>query len=266
MWKSEPSVVFTIAFDDLPVGAFERRHLTEHEVDLSLADELHHLVDAVGRGAEFGAAMQQRQMARERREVERPVERRVAAAGDQQPLAAERLHLAHRVIDRLRLVGLDAGDRRALRLERAAAGRDHDDLASNTLPAFGRDAEQRIADLLDVLDHLVEMEGRIERLDLLHQRVGQALAGDLRDAGNVVDRLLGIELGALAADLVEDVDEMRLHVEQAELEHREQADRARADDQRVGLDDFGLGQHSRNTLRISLRNTVIVVYGRLSSG
>ena len=55
---------------------------------------------------------------------------------------------------------------------------------------------------------------------------------------NVVDRLLRIELGALAADLVEDVDEVRLHVEQAELEHREQADRARADDEHVGLDRF----------------------------
>ena len=61
-------------------------------------------------------------------------------------------------------------------------------------------------------------------------------AGDLRDRRNVVDRLLGIKLGALAADLVEDVDEMALDVEQAELEHGEQADRAGADDEHVGLD------------------------------
>ena len=63
----------------------------------------------------------------------------------------------------------------------------------------------------------------MERLDLLHQGVGQAVAGDVGNAGNVVDRLLRIELGALAADLVEDVDEVRLDIEQAELEHGEQA-------------------------------------------
>ena len=36
----------------------------------------------------------------------------------------------------------------------------------------------------------------------------------------------------------EDVDEVALHVEQAELEHREQAAGARADDEGVGLDRF----------------------------
>ena len=55
-------------------------------------------------------------------------------------------------------------------------------------------------------------------------------------AGNVVDRLFRIKLGALAAHLVEDVDQVRLHVEQAELEHREQPDRAGANDQHVSLD------------------------------
>ena len=80
------------------------------------------------------------------------------------------------------------------------------------------------------------MEGRVERLDLRQQRLGQPDAGDVGDAGHVVDRLFRIELGALAADLVEDVDQVRLDVEQAELEHREQADGPRADDQHVGLD------------------------------
>ena len=35
--------------------------------------------------------------------------------------------------------------------------------------------------------HLNEMECRAERLDLLHQLIGQALAGDEGNAGNVVD-------------------------------------------------------------------------------
>src|SRR5262245_65333707 len=84
------------------------------------------------------------------------------------------------------------------------------------------------------------MELRAERLDLLHQRVDQALAGAHGDARDVVDRLLGIKLGALTADLVEDVDEMRLHVEEAELEHREQPAGPRPDDEHVSLD--GLSQ------------------------
>jgi len=36
---------------------------------------------------------------------------------------------------------------------------------------------------------------------------------------NVIDRLFRIELRALPAHLVENVDEMHLHVEKAELEH-----------------------------------------------
>ena len=78
----------------------------------------------------------------------------------------------------------------------------------------------------------------VERLDLLHQRFGEALAGDERNAGNVVDRLFRIELGALAADLVEDVDQMRLHVEQAQFEHGEQSARTRANNQHIGFDRF----------------------------
>ena len=116
--------------------------------------------------------------------------------------------------------------------------RDHHAFASKVLPPSVVTRKPRIADLLQRGHHFVEMEGRVERLDLLHQRVGQAMAGDVGDAGNVVDRLFGIELGALAADLVEDVDEVRLDVEQAELEYGEQADWPRADDQNVGLDRF----------------------------
>ena len=85
---------------------------------------------------------------------------RVAAADDQHALAAERLHLAHRIEHRGALVGLDPRDRRTLGLERAAAGGDHHDLDLEHLAAVGGDAEQRIADLLDRLDHLLQMECR----------------------------------------------------------------------------------------------------------
>ena len=169
----------------------------------------------------------------------RPVERRIAAADDQDALVAEGLHLAHGVVHAGALIGVDALDRRLLRLERAAAGGDHDRLAFEDLVAVGPHPEARRlggAERLQALDHLAEMEDRPERLDLAHQVVDDALAGDDRKAGDVVDRLLGIELGALPADFRQDVDEMGLDVEEAELEHREQPDRARADDHDIGLD------------------------------
>jgi hypothetical protein len=82
------------------------------------------------------------------------------------------------------------------------------------------------------------VEGRIERLDLLHQRVGQALSGHEGNSRNVVDRLFRIELRALAAELVENIDKMRLHVEQAQFENGKQPAGAGADNQHIGFDRF----------------------------
>ena len=73
----------------------------------------------------------------------------------------------------------------------------------------------------------------MERRDLLHELVGELLAGNHRHAGNVVDRLFRIELGALAARPVEDVDHVAFEVEETELEDGEKPDRARADDDNI---------------------------------
>ena len=59
-----------------------------------------------------------------------------------------------------------------------------------------------------------------------------------RPGRNVVDRLFRIEFGALAARPVENVDQVAFHVEQAELEHGEQADRPCPDDQHIRLGDI----------------------------
>src|SRR5207245_1767387 len=74
---------------------------------------------------------------------------------------------------------------------------------------------------------------------LVHQGLGETVAGDIGNTGDVVDRFLRIELGTLAADLVEDVDQVRLDVEQPQLEHRKQSTRTCADNQRIGFDHFG---------------------------
>ena len=100
-------------------------------------------------------------------------------------------------------------------------------------------AKQRLADTFDGLHHVLKVNDRAERLDLFHQGIGQPLPGHFRNAGDVVDRLFRIQFGALAADLVENVDDVRFHVEQAKLEHGEQSARPRTDDENVGFDLFG---------------------------
>ncbi len=73
------------------------------------------------------------------------------------------------------------------------------------------------------------------------------------DCRNVVDRFLRIELGALAANFVENIDEVRLHIEQAKLEHGEQPARTGANNQHIGLDRFTFTQHRQNPRFVRLR-------------
>ena len=170
-------------------------------------------------------------------QIEHPIERGIAAADDDDAPVPELLDLAHGVEDASALVGADVGNRRFLRLERAAAGRDDDHLrlergpgvrANSKFGAFG------CSQNLQRFHHLAEVKSWMERLDLQHEVVDQPLCGHHREAGNVVDRLLRIEFGALAADLGQNVDQMRLDVEQSELEDREQPRRPGADDRDVG--------------------------------
>ena len=74
-----------------------------------------------------------------------------------------------------------------------------------------------------------------ERVDLLRQRGGQFAAAGGDHAGHVVDRLVGVQLGALAAGVGQSVNGVAMDVQQTQLEDLEQADWAGADDQGVGL-------------------------------
>jgi hypothetical protein len=85
-------------------------------------------------------------------------------------------------------------------------------------------------------DFLAEVEGGAEGFDLLEQVVGEFLAGAHGHGRDVVDRLVGVQLDALAAGVAQRVDDVGLDLEQAEFEHLEQADRAGADDDGVGFD------------------------------
>jgi len=94
-------------------------------------------------------------------------------------------------------------------------------------------------------DLLLEMEGGLQRRELLQQRRRQAAPAGRRNARDVVDGLVAVELHALAARRGQRVDDVAGDLEQAELKGLEQPDRAGADDQRVGLD--GRGERAQRT-------------------
>ena len=83
------------------------------------------------------------------------------------------------------------------------------------------------------------------------------MASDERNAGNIVNGFFRIKLRALAADLVEDVDEMRLDVEQAEFEYRKEADGAGPDDDHIGLDRLTHGNSIRSQAGPRLNGRII---------
>jgi hypothetical protein len=87
-------------------------------------------------------------------------------------------------------------------------------------------------------DHAIEMKLRRERLDLLHQFVRQTLPADLGPGRNVIDRLFRVELGALAAGTVENIDQMAFEIVKAEFEYGKEADRPGTNDHNVRFGYF----------------------------
>ena len=83
---------------------------------------------------------------------------------------------------------------------------------------------------------LTEMQRRIERRDLLHEAVDELLRAADGQRRDVVDRLVGIELGALAAGRAQRIDQMAADAQQSELENLEQPARAGANDHDFGDD------------------------------
>ena len=92
-----------------------------------------------------------------------------------------------------------------------------------------------------------------------HHQLGRLDAGKARD---VVDRLLGIERRALAAGIVEHVDDVAAQPHHAAFEHGEQADGPRAYDDDVGLMRMS-GGHGPN---VAKRNHKIKPPGRERPG
>jgi hypothetical protein len=63
------------------------------------------------------------------------------------------------------------------------------------------------------------MDAGVEGTNLLGEALDQLARCAYRDGGNVVDRLVRIQLGALAADLGQRIDDVRTDTEQTELEN-----------------------------------------------
>ena len=98
---------------------------------------------------------------------------------------------------------------------------------------------------LKTLGHLPKMKDRFKGLNLLHKPRDQIAAGANRDAGNVINRLFGIKLGALSARPLKNIDQMALHIVQAKLKHGEKASRPRAHNDNIRFNqlDFGFSVH-----------------------
>ena len=201
--------------------------------------QLPHARDRRGRGTELVPSVHVHDALRLAVQVEHPVERGVAAAENHEPLAVEIGRAANAVVHLPVLEGVAALDAEPARLERAEARRDHDRPREERGAGGGAQQEAAIRLLLQRAHFLAEVEHRVHRLDLLHEPVDEFLGPADWQCGNVVYRLVRIEFGALAARVLERVDDVALDAEQAEFEHLEQARGARADDSGVGFDRGG---------------------------
>src|SRR5262245_26806591 len=165
-------------------------------------------------------------------EAERPVERRVAAADDHTAFAGEHVLLADEVVEPAALPVVDPVDPELARLERAVAGGDDDRLRLDRLAGRGRNgldliARRELAHLLAKEDVGAELES------LLGAEVDEGLTLDLRMARDVVDVLLRVDRGDLAAELLEALEDADGRLAMAGVVGSREADGPGADDRDV---------------------------------
>ena len=204
------------------------------DADAALALEPSRLVHRSLERAEAVAAMDERDRQVGRvLEPERPVERRVAAADDDAVLALEDVLARDEVVEPAALPVVDPLELELPRLEGAVAGGHDQRPREELLARLRRQSEELLAVLRDareIGDLFVEMDVGAELEPLLDAEVDEILAPDLRVAGDVVDVLLGIDRGDLAAELAEALDDANGRVAMARVVGGREADRACADD------------------------------------
>ena len=188
------------------------------------------LIDRFRCRTEFRPAVDDVNLLRQLGQAQRPIDGGIAAAGNHHPLAAEILPALHQIENRGVFVVLDAGQRRTVGSEGAAAGGDDNRLGVD-LQAFGRrDAPTGFALPCDGRHLLPQLIDRIEGGRLGLQLGDQILCQDLGIGGNVIDRLFGVERTALPAGDLESIDHLTGHFQHATFENGEEADRPCAND------------------------------------
>ena len=134
------------------------------------------------------------------------------------------------------LPGVDVLDLELARLEGAVPCGDDERPGRERLALVRREDEDLLAvgaDPLEVLDLLPEVDVGSELEALLDAEVDERLALDLRVPGDVVDVLLGIDGGDLAAELSEALDDPHGAVAVPAVVRRSEAHRPAADDRDV---------------------------------
>ena len=220
-------------------GLLETRHLAGHEAQPPGGAQRAHGRLGGGVGLKAVAPVQQGDAGRaargQRGQADGLGQRRLAAADHDHALAGQ-LGVVGRVVKQLpRLERLQAGELQAPGHKGAHAGGDEHGARQQAQAALRLQQQAAVGLALQLLDQVAQVQWRRERRDLRHQRVDQRLAAAHRDGRNVVDRLVGVQRGRLAADMGQGVDDLGAQPQQAELEHREQADRAGADHGDVGF-------------------------------
>ena len=154
----------------------------------------------------------------------------------------ERSGVADLVVQLPSFVRFGALERQSPRLERADAGRDDDGTGIEHGARARHDAEPAAIGGPELDGLFAQVQLGAEGLDLLQQPIDEFLRAADRQGRNVINRLVGIQLGALPARRGQRIEHVRLDAEQPEFEDLEQPRRTGADDDRFGRD--GIAQNA----------------------
>src|SRR5690606_2215884 len=207
-----------------------------HVAHAAIGDELLHLRHGRWCRAKLGSTMDQSETARLACQFQRPVERRVATAEDQQSLPGEIRRALHPVMDMAALECLRSFATEPARLKRTEPRRDDHRLGMETRIERRAHQERAVFEPLELRGFLAEMKLCVERLDLLQEPIDELLRGAHGNRRNVVDRLVRIQLAALSSWMLERIDDMCVDAEQPQLEDLEHAARTGSDDDGIRLD------------------------------
>ena len=212
------------------LGAEDPRHLG---VDQHRGGRGAHRLDRCRVSAKCLAAVDDRDAASDTLERQRPVARAVTAAHDH--------HVAVGVVSQLRHeVGQPPAEeflagRHCPRREGADAAGDHDGATADRPAALGADQPAAVRPALQRRGGITEQVRRVVLPGLRHQRTHQITSFDARKAGHVVNRLLRVHRGDLAAGLLERVDDGGAQPPDAGVVGAVEADRPGAHQQQVDV-------------------------------